>query len=859
MTTTRRLWIAALAIIGLCSVAALVLRKGRGNVPVARPDIHPATFEAAALDYSAGNGGDTVLVVRLEFPAGRPLEAGLVTVFSHAQAAPLDGWPQPDASCRVRGGRCVLRLHYSGDYSVVASSAGFIPREAETSVKRGEANSLVLTMEKGGARLFGRVVDSQSGYVANAIISLIPARDGYGISSPSKAYSAAADDQGEFEIIVRPGRYRVAVSAAGYAELGEERLAVLYDTEKVFRLSPAGYLRGQVVLAATGESVPNSDLSAVLPRVSRAFRALGDADGKFQLEALPSGVYSLSARKGALVGNVSNVLVLPGKTVEAIVRVSEGLHLNGRIVVEGGKTLQSAGRVTLRRRADPRSGDVTAVAAADGAFFMSGIAAGDYMILGNAEGYPSIWYEVSLGKSIDNYVVRLLAPTSVVGRVTFAERPLGGAVVRLKGLAASGASSFRVQIERDAMADKDGRFSFRGLQAGTYEINASSKEGAGVSPTVNLQHGEEREMDIAIGAGGTIFGRAVFTNGQPAPNVAFSIILTGVGAEVGTAISDVNGDFLVRVPSNETHARFLIKSPDSRVEIRPSSVVVLPGAREKIEVTVSQGEAELTGVVTGPSGDPEADATVLASPVNQTSSISSRIFRTSSDDRGAFRIPEIPGGKYVVWAEKPGLPPTAHLECSTGIPCLTVRFQSSASVSGTVRGIPENGEVVRVFLLTPGPGPDSEPLIRRQVQSGADGAFHFAHLSNGEYLLLAVSGAGWAGRQSLSISTGQTYSGVEMTLRAPITFKARLLNKETGAPLRNVLVNAGSRLFGVRKALTEPDGHVALLLPATGTRTQVFFESAGYNPQAQAVHLHGVDGSETVDLGTKLMTEVRGR
>jgi hypothetical protein len=224
-----------------------------------------------------------------------------------------------------RAGRFELDARRADEALLVASAEGYLPVRRRLSE---EATAVVLTLEPGGSRVTGSVVDASGGPIARALVLA----EAPGDPRSAIALSSAG---GGFSITVPPGPILLTARAEGYSQPSLEVVAPTDHVQLV--MSAAGSIAGRVLTEATRRSVSgvavtayNSNGLLAAPR-----SAVTDEHGDFRLERLPPGAYSLVAASAQWRSSErSTVLDFAGQEVVELL-VSPATRLTGSVKVNG--------------------------------------------------------------------------------------------------------------------------------------------------------------------------------------------------------------------------------------------------------------------------------------------------------------------------------------------------------------------------------------------------------------------------------------------------------------------------------------------------------------------------------------------
>jgi protocatechuate 3,4-dioxygenase beta subunit len=272
---------------------------------------------------------------------------------------------------------------------------------------------------------------------------------------------------------------------------------------------------------------------------------------------------------------------------------------------------------------------------------------------------------------------------SIQGTVTDAKtgQPLKGAEVSLRSMSAGGRGE-----ANSAVSDSDGRFVFDGLSAGRYRLSASRngylmhdpRSGGMRFGIVSLSPGQ-RASDVALRLipSAVIAGRVTTEGEEPLPNAyveAMKYAYQGEKrqlAEAGTSTTNDRGEYRIwglppgRYYVRATHPRGRATGQGNQVYVpvfypgvadpsRTQPIDLHPGDETTgIDLGfVPLRSVRVSGRVLNASSQPAKD--VQVSLVSASGGVSFTIGQASTDAKGAFQIPGVPPGSFVLIAEQFG-------------------------------------------------------------------------------------------------------------------------------------------------------------------------------------------------------------
>jgi hypothetical protein len=520
--------------------------------------------------------------------------------------------------------------------------------------------------------------------------------------------------------------------------------------------------------------------------------------------------------------------------------------LRGRVVSANGRALAE---VTLRLlTGDKVQGSVQeGKTGSDGAFSLTGVRAGRYLLRGELPGFSNAGVPVSLAAGETVATVLRLEPVQLLeGLVQDAQgRPLAQAA-----LFAWPVGGKQVGVV-EGISGADGRFALAGLTPGPWTLMVESP-GFG---TLRLERVDVPAQPLVLkleGEARTLGGMVVAPDGSP---VAQARVLLGGPAVASPreAWTDAKGLFVFH---GLGFGRFVIRAVAGQRVSGNESVVIDEGTGWLPPVKLALGPgATLSGRVIDQKGNPLARAEVelTAPPAGDAFEI------VRSDQQGRFTIGPVAPGRYQVWARAAGhalvSPPELELRAD-GAPRLDVRLARAAQLSGQVvdeQGKPLAGALVTVAAQTglgvqdlavlPGSLPaasdaanlPAEALTRkgrlRSTASGEGGRFLLPDLPPGPVRVEVTAAARLPVRRGpMDVEAGRGVDLGKLTLVAGVALAGRVLD-EAGAPLLGARIEARQMDTGLPPftAVADEEGKFVVYLPRG--RVSVMASAAGRAPE----------------------------
>jgi protocatechuate 3,4-dioxygenase beta subunit len=326
-------------------------------------------------------------------PAGEPVPAAEVRALpaDASAAVRVATAALPNDRTDGRGRFRLEALAEGASLFLIVEHPGYAPlRTAAIEVPPAKPLRLVLAP---ASRVAGRVVDDAGEPIAGALVVLLRAEPGLGIvltAAGSPEGSARTDEEGRFAIeAARPGRARLAASAAGFARSAAGELDLLPGSDRtgvevILRRGAtlAGRVTGEDGRPVAGawvrlvEAAGDSASPAVAPA-----GATTDEGGLYRLEGVPTGRQTIAAGDEAHPTMLAEVTAAPGRNPLDL-RLAAGTEVGGQVVDRAGRPV--AGAVVTLSTGGPAFSVPTGAA---GTFELRGIPPGRYVLGAARPGY----------------------------------------------------------------------------------------------------------------------------------------------------------------------------------------------------------------------------------------------------------------------------------------------------------------------------------------------------------------------------------------------------------------------------------------------------------------------------------------
>jgi len=634
-------------------------------------------------------------------------------------------------------------------------------------------DQLRLVLHACDASIHGTIRDSAGGVIVGALVTL-------GARALRTTAGAEADVNGNYELCVPVGGAGVTVTADGYAALSDN-VSVYGRTRHDFALIPGASVVGRVVRADDRSAVAGAvvELRSHDPQNQGALLvASSDAEGRFLFDGVAPGRHVIRARTERLATRRPvDVIAEIGKPAEDVVcELAAALTVSGKVIERVSGTPIAGTRVHLVSRTSEMTQPLHAVSQPDGTFVIDHVFPGAYQAVvqnhTDDKPLPSVKLE---GVDVSGVVIELEQGATISGRILYAGKPVHGARVNAAGTSTE--------------SDHDGRYTLRGLPAGTLEIYAESQRvGAFTrSPSVTVAKGEQRTgVDVVLDLSGSIAGIVVDQNDAPVAGVFLRFSLLH-GRDFGLATTADDGSFTARSLSGGGEYVYEVRQrAGSALSYAPASGKRYP------PIAVRDGQSHVTGVrvkirlerfsiagrITDAAGNPVSDATIRA----VAGEAWYRMPTATSDESGAFTIRDLPAGTYTLHASTARGDARAD-QVAAGRTDVALRLLELGGIDGTLEGFASTPEVMAHRV-------DAGGVQHRAVVTG--NTFQLRNLPAGKYLLLTASSSTEGEYANVVVSPGTTMK-VTVRKREVGVITGTVIDEKSRAPLAGIYCTSSRR------------------------------------------------------------------
>lgn len=624
---------------------------------------------------------------RVTDPAGGAIAGAKVTVgpeqlrFSGLRPAR----PPAEAATDAEGRFVIADLMPGQPVALTVSKEGY-GSAAMSGVRPPTEEPLKIEMEPAG-RLVGKVLDEKREPIEGATVrTQLDFREMISRAAMQRhqnsGWARTATD-GSFTIEnAEPGAQQVTVEAKDYQQQIRQGIEVApgAEIELEFVLERGAVIEGRVV-TADGEPVVEAFIQAseqsdsLYGGHSISAHARTDAEGRYRITGAPIGLATIVVHHGDTPRLRKSLEVKPGSNTVDLV-LERGFEISGQVVGPDGTPIRGAAVSIQSAATGPIQtffGTSQAVSADGGAFALSDVEPGKYVISASLEGYApgrSETFEVSA--DVTGLLLELQRGATLKGRVLGLEfDELGSLVV----------AAFSQQGGmRQGRVDFSGEYVLDSLAPGQWHVQARVT-GSGRSSMMQVEVPEgvpEVEKDIEFGGGLTLTG-VVLEDGQP---LAGAQVFASSSENSGLGTTGADGRFqidnlqpgglhlMVIIGAGFQHTETLELAADHDLRIEISSGVVAGTVRDAASGESLAGAAVILERLDGDDTSFLGRRHGLGAPVE-------------SDSRGYFRVPRVRTGSWRVVVTKPGYGPgEATVTVASGsAPEIEIRLTATEGVS----------------------------------------------------------------------------------------------------------------------------------------------------------------------------------
>jgi len=743
----------------------------------------------------------------------------------------------------------------------------------DASTTRGAGGDIPTTNSSGQLRIFGTVRNNNKKPLGKSEVWSVVLEDFTDRRLGAESGRTETNDNGNYELFVPTGKNHLVYARAKNYALGLrlvlwDQASATLQIEVSFALSPGMAISG-IVKDKEDKPIPGATVAPFYQESSEDNRSENmqrqippsvlsvktDENGRFVIEGLEAGLYTLAAVKEGYSPAVKKGVPSPSDNVEMILEKGEGGVIGGSVFYFSSGEPASDAVVSVRSipfTLEP----VSVKTGSGGEFWFTGLVPGVFEISAEKDQMRSMPYgpiDLLAGKEKTDVVLRLFNGYAVSGHV-YEE---GGAKT-LPGVLVSVRIGFQEE-GLSATSDGDGAYAISGIFSRTV-IVFGEMEGYfhvgdwGPNSPLNMElpaeQAEVKNVDLIMSRGVKVSGRVVFAlDESPIQGAEVRFITESRTFRRGRQPISTNaeGEFSGYV---QNHTRMTVQAVHKDyAEGSSNPISVSNKPVENILIKMGKG-GTVRGIVVAPDDQPVPGAQVRGNAPVASASVrrrSSGRKDATTDGSGRFVMDQVPAGEFYLSATTENYSPSVSkmVRVAEGQETEEVRLVLSASrfIEGVVKN--ENGDPVlgaRVTALDRGGG-----NRRYETYSEPEGRFRISQLTRGKFNVSASKGSA----VSKSVEVPHDTANVELILkeREYASLTGRVVDAATGEPVGKFTLRAeyGRILYGdfsnpegrfyieelVRdrsyRFNIEAPGYVSMLslpvnIPAEGDAPEVVFE-----------------------------------
>ena len=667
-----------------------------------------------------------------------------------------------------------------GGYIVTATAVGFLPGQTpKLWVGSGEQKTgVALALAAGGTVLSGTVSDIGGGPIQDAKVR-VRLTDHFDFDRSD--YVAITNHEGHYEMSLPDGSFSAMAQHDDYTTKSEDFEIRGKPVTQDFVLTPGAVVRGVVIARDTGKPIPNAlvHASSYHSRFDNGGtpNATADADGKFTVKSLRSGVIAISAfARGYASVAPTTVEVGIGEQVDNVrVVLDRAYTISGTTVKKG--TTEAVPGVHLGVFS-MQGGQVVGMDPSDdkGRWEIFGVKPGSFMVFAFGESsVPNIGKQVTVvDKDVSGVQIDIETGVTISGRV----QPPQAASISLELAGSVGLANIfdavkTMMVRADADA-QTGAFTLHNAPAGAYKLVARAPAGPVGTQPIAIAQVDQHDVIIQLEDRAAIAGRVVDTTGAPVAGAEVSSRRTDdgkadnmisfsdgsrngvttnadgafklVGLEAGTyeLSAHVGNDELFEYPDRKDKDK-----KDNKA--KPEVTVAAAESKTGVTITIAAHNGVIRGTVVSGDKQPAADTWVSAKRVaparptpkdgDSESSFDADEWMPATEPvltgaDGKFTITKLRDGDYTVIAEGPRGSSRAEKKAKPG-DTITIELAPLGTLAGkvTLNGAPVVG--YQISCHSPAGGAD-------RSSAAADGGYSLEHLAPGSYHCSVEADAGTA-------------------------------------------------------------------------------------------------------------------
>ena len=578
----------------------LAVTDGNGEAVVSRVAGSQTTWELEAADYAFAEvslpapnpadppPGEQIVDVRLEAPLRLPGR-----VVDNTSGLPIDGaaiWvytsPGDNAYSDPTGAFDLSTSPAPTGMRLRVTAGGYISERTDITATEPSNQAEVRIGLTPAAPIRGLVTDSAGQPVSGAKIRAEPRGAGVAaVPSYVSGPSTSAPD-GSFQVTeaVYGYTYRLTAQAPGYANTALD----LPPLEPGLPIEPVQIVlsKGRRVLGTVvdteGNPVAEAQVSLLWPLDQSDFRSFLDApataaetndQGAFVIPAAAPGDYEVDVAHTDYAKRPTTKVEVPAGESDfelGDLTLVAGTELHGIVTGADGEPAAGATIQVLAGRPGSRSVARTATTDTDGRFRVGGLSS-ELADLGvRATGYPLLVLPGVRAGNDEPVLIELKPGASVTGHVLDnGGNAVAGVPVRLRiernRRAGGDPRLWGVQdMFPRRVTDRDGRFRFDGLAAGTWSAEARKEADGAKTEAIELAPGAQREIELVLRTRDLLRVSVTTPLGEPVAGAVIEVKSEGEARLDGMGWTDARGQTEIGISPGPVTARWSTRSSGTR-------------------------------------------------------------------------------------------------------------------------------------------------------------------------------------------------------------------------------------------------------------------------------------------------------
>jgi hypothetical protein len=512
----------------------------------------------------------------------------------------------------------------------------------------------------------------------------------------------------------------------------------------------------QLTRIITEESVTRADAS-----ITKSFEA---ATGRFAWKDLTPSIWSVEvSARGYQHFFIREVKIVAGEsTHEILVPLLRGYTVRGRVIerrtgtgiADAWVSFTEAGRHGWRQRASTKSKD-------DGTFVLDGVAGGEIKLTANAENHAYGEFDVFVDENTPPQEIALSSGGTIAGIVTSPS----GAPLRVRIMLSGPYAGYSDET------DDRGRFSFKNMPPGRYEVATTDSAGSASQQFVLGLDERKEDIVLSIAAGRTVRGVVRGVRPEQLKRTYLSLYSKSRAAYFSARFDEQGSDTLNGVPPGP--AELSVYADGRRLEKQ----VDVPADRDIVLDIIFPPGARLSGRVTQ-GGKPATPRNIW---MRLADSPTGTLYQARTSEDGAYEIEGVPPGEYRLRADDD----ISRLIAIAGDAVLNIDIPA-VQLGGRVQEDDDTTPIVGADVYVRG-NEAATARVRGARESDNLGEFALTGIEPGEITLTVYKPGYEMYREKIAYSSPITNKTI--TLRKGGGVEVRVLHAAGRQPLRGLLLS----------------------------------------------------------------------